>query len=450
MLGNMILDGLQYKLYDLQGEKIIDYKDGYMVRFADDFVITARSKEQAEKFKVVVENFIGERGLRLSEKKTKIVNVREGFDFLSRHYIKIHNQINVIPSEKSVTNFEKELEDLILNPEKHWTQRSLIQSINSKLYGWATYHRVEEAKDIFSHIDVLVNALLLKLMQKTYPNKSLQQLKNKYWYKLPDGRYVFALVTNRNFSVINLSDIILVRHKKMDLKKNIFLDDDYFEEREQLQEINKVSGKYKSVWERQSGRCYFCGKPIGKEQEKRIIYKTFTRINTIEDMAYVHEFCKDDDVLYLDTDIVHINNSKLNTILKDIQKVNPKSKTKKWKFRALEDYFRKTNTTPITLKFCEIEKIIGFKLCGSAVKYPSYWYQSRKGNISNAWLNQNYEILKLDLEGKKITFRRGVNKSSKLNIPQVFLTNKIPDGAKYELEEFFKYITKKYGLSNKK
>jgi len=450
MLGNMILDGLQYRLYDLQGEKILDYKDGYMVRFADDFAITARSKEQAERFKIEVENFVGERGLRLSEKKTKIVNVRDGFDFLSRHYIKIHNQINVIPSEKSVTNLEKELEDLILNPERHWTQRTLIQSINSKLYGWATYHRVEEAKEIFSHIDVLVNALLLKLMQKTYPNKTLQQLKNKYWYKMPDGRYVFALTTNKNFSVINLADIILVRHKKMDLKKNIFLDKDYFEEKEQLQEINKVSGKFKSVWERQGGRCYFCGKPIGKEQEKRIIYKTFTRINTIEDMAYVHEFCKDDDVLYLDTDIVHINNSKLNTILKDIQKVSPKSKRKKWKFRALEDYFRKTNTTPITLKFNEIEKIIGFKLCESAIKYPSYWYQARKGNISNAWLNQNYEILKLDLDNKKITFRRVINKCSKLNIPQVFFTNKIPDGAKYELEEFFKYITKKYGLSNKK
>lgn len=450
MLGNMILDGLQFKLYDLQGENILDYKDGYLTRFADDFAVTARSKERAEEFKVIVEEFLGERGLRLSEKKTKIVNVRDGFDFLSRHYIKIHNQINVIPSEKAVTNLEKELEDLILNPEKHWTQRSLIQSINSKLHGWATYHRVEESKEIFSHIDVLVNALLLRLMQKTYPNKTIQQLQNKYWYKLPDGRYIFALTTNKNFAVINLSDIILVRHKRMDLKKNIFLDSDYFEEREELQEINKVSGKYKAVWERQNGRCYFCGKPIGKEQEKRIIYKTFTRINRNQDMAYVHEFCKDDDMLYVDTEVVHINNSKLHAILNDIQKAKPNVKRKKWKFRALEDYFRKATISPITLTFSEMEKIIGFKLCGSAYKYTSYWYQSRKGNISDAWENQNYEILKIDLTKKKISFRKTLKKNSKLNIPQEFLTSKIPDGAKYELEEFFKYIVKKYGISGKK
>lgn len=446
----MILDGLQYRLYDEQGKTIIDYKDGYMVRFADDIAITARSKEQAEKFRIVVENFVGERGLKLSDKKTKIVNVRDGFDFLSRHYIKIHNQINVIPSEKAVTNFEKELEDLILNPETHWTQRSLIQSINSKLYGWATYHRVEESKEIFSHIDVLVNVLLLRLMQITYPNKSVQQLKNKYWYKMPDGRYVFALTTNKNFSVINLSDIILVRHKKMNFKKNIFLDKEYFEEREELQEINKVSGKYKSIWERQAGRCYLCGKTINKEQEKRIIFKTFTKINKLEDMAYVHEFCKDDDALYVDTDIVHINNSQLNDIIKDIQKANSKRKKNKWKFRALEDYFRKTTTTPITLTFKEIEKILEFGLCQSAYKYPAYWFQAKKGNISNAWSNQNYEILKLNIENQKVIFRRTISKSSKLNIPQIFLTNKIPDSAKYELEEFFKYILKKYGLSGKK
>ena len=446
----MILDGLQYKLYDIQGETIKDYKDGYMVRFADDIAITARSRERAEEFREILESFVGERGLKLSEKKTKIVNIKDGFDFLSRHYIKIHNQINVIPSEKAVSNFEAELEDLILNPEKHWTQRSLIQSINSKLYGWATYHRVEESKEIFTKIDVLVNALLLKLMQRTYPNKSVNQLTNKYWYKMPDGRYVFSLTTNRNFKIINLSDMVLVRHKRIDLKKNIFLDEDYFEEREKLQEINKVSGKYKSVWERQAGRCYFCGKPINKEQEKRIIYKTFSKINKLEDMAYVHEFCKDDEVLYLDTDIVHLNNSKLNEILKDIKKNTPKSKSKKWKFRELDNYFSETTKTPITLKFTEIEKIIGFNLCESAYKYQAYWYQHGKGNISNAWINQNYEILKLDLVNKKIIFRKSDKKSSKLNIPQIFLTNKIPNDAKYELEEFFNYITKKYGLSNKK
>lgn len=92
----------------------------------------------------------------------------------------------------------------------------------------------------------------------------------------------------------------------------------------------------------------------------------------------------------------------------------------------------------------------GHKLCSSAYRYPAYWYQKRKGSISSAWLDQNYEILKLDMKNQKIIFTRILKKCSKLNIPEIFLTNKIPDGAKYELEEFFSYITRKYGLSSKK
>ena len=253
----MILDGLQLRLYDEQGESITDFKNGYMVRFADDIAVTARTKEEAEKFKTTIEQFVADRGLKLSDKKTKIVNIHEGFDFLSRHYIKINNQIRVIPSAKAVNNIEAELEDLILNEEKHWTQRSIIQEINSKLSGWATYHRVEESGDIFKHISVLVNSLLLELMRRTYPKQTIEQLKNKYWYKRYDGKYIFSLPTNRSFAVIDLSDIILVKHKRIDLKKNIFLDEEYFEEREKLQEINKCSGKYKKVWERQNRTLLF-------------------------------------------------------------------------------------------------------------------------------------------------------------------------------------------------
>lgn len=450
LLGNMILDGIQKELYDLQGKEIQDFKNGYMVRFADDIAITARTKEDAEKFKRIVEDFISKRGLRLSKTKSKIVNIHEGFDFLARHYIKINNHLDVIPSERAVKNFEKELEDLILNPEQHWTQKTLIQSVNSKLYGWATYHRIEESEEIFKHIDVLVNALLLRLMQKKYPNKSITQLKNKFWYMLPDGRYVFALANNKKFSVVNLADIVLVKHKRMILKENIFLDTEYFKEWNEEQDINKVSAKYQSVWERQGGKCYFCGKPITKEQEKSIIYKTISETNRIQDMAYVHSFCKNDELLYIDTDIMHLTASNLRQIFEDIDDDKKPLGTSTGKFKELENFFHSQNKTPITLTFKDLEKLVGYKLCHSAFKYPAYWYQKRTGSISCAWLDQNYEILKLDMKNQKVTFTRIQSKSSKLNIPEVFLTNKIPDGAKYELEEFFGYITKKYGLSSKK
>ena len=45
------------------------------------------------------------------------------------------------------------------------------------------------------------------------------------------GRQNFTLTTNKNVQVINLEDVVLVEHKKIDTKKNIFLDPDYFMDR---------------------------------------------------------------------------------------------------------------------------------------------------------------------------------------------------------------------------
>lgn len=54
-----------------------------VVRYADDFLVTARSKFIIEKLiKPAIINFLAERGLSLSTEKTRVVNIDEGFNFL--------------------------------------------------------------------------------------------------------------------------------------------------------------------------------------------------------------------------------------------------------------------------------------------------------------------------------------------------------------------------------
>ena len=132
ILGNMTLDGLQKQLYDLQGEKIIDYYNGYCIRFADDTLITARTENDAEKFKKELIKFIAKRGLKISESKTKIVNIKNGFDFLSRHYCKIDGVIRCIPSDKAVKNFEKEVENLVEECIKNYPDFSIKYNDENK------------------------------------------------------------------------------------------------------------------------------------------------------------------------------------------------------------------------------------------------------------------------------------------------------------------------------
>jgi len=56
-----------------------------LARYADDFVITGDSQELLQNdVKPLVEHFMRERGLELSQEKTIITRVEDGFDFLGQ------------------------------------------------------------------------------------------------------------------------------------------------------------------------------------------------------------------------------------------------------------------------------------------------------------------------------------------------------------------------------
>src|SRR6056297_2947818 len=59
--------------------------------YADDFVVTAKSKEILEEIQTKIEEFLKERGLELSREKTKITHIKEGFDFLGWNFRKYNN-----------------------------------------------------------------------------------------------------------------------------------------------------------------------------------------------------------------------------------------------------------------------------------------------------------------------------------------------------------------------
>ena len=60
-----------------------------MVRYADDFIVTARDKESLEKARIQIQQWMLERGLELSSEKTLMTSMEDGFDCLGfnlRHY----------------------------------------------------------------------------------------------------------------------------------------------------------------------------------------------------------------------------------------------------------------------------------------------------------------------------------------------------------------------------
>ena len=86
ILANMALDGIQKVLvenFDTNSKGKVDIRlhnknQVNLVRYADDFIVTARTEEIAFKVKQVKKDFIKTRGLELSEEKTLITNINEG------------------------------------------------------------------------------------------------------------------------------------------------------------------------------------------------------------------------------------------------------------------------------------------------------------------------------------------------------------------------------------
>ena len=73
-----------------------------IIRYADDFVVTAQDKDSLEKVLILIKQWLSNRGLEISSEKTKIVSMEEGFDFLGfnlRHY---SGKLMIKPQKKKV------------------------------------------------------------------------------------------------------------------------------------------------------------------------------------------------------------------------------------------------------------------------------------------------------------------------------------------------------------
>ena len=122
-LANMTLDGLEAAIDNAFNIKI--RPDGcrknnphkiHLVRYADDFIVTASNKEILEyKVKPLIEGFLEKRGLQLSPEKTKITHIAEGFNFLGqnlRMYPK--GKLLIRPTKEAVKSVKEKLKDIIV------------------------------------------------------------------------------------------------------------------------------------------------------------------------------------------------------------------------------------------------------------------------------------------------------------------------------------------------
>ncbi len=189
-LANYALDGLERLLRKRFPEgtrlKSLGGKSASVnfIRYADDFVITSKSKEILEgKVRPVVEQFLQQRGLELSPKKTVITHVEKGFDFLGQNVRRYPNgKLLIKPSKKNLKTFLDGIRQTIRNA-RGMSAADLIDLLNPKIRGWANYHRHVVSSRIFSSVDRLIFYNLWQWARGRHQKKTSHWLKKKYFEK---------------------------------------------------------------------------------------------------------------------------------------------------------------------------------------------------------------------------------------------------------------------------
>lgn len=234
---NMVLDGMEPMILNVYWRSKVKKTFGvkynshkvHMVRFADDFIVTASDKETLEAIKQMLESFLRERGLTLSMEKTVITHINSGFDFLGWNFRKFKGKLIIKPSSKSMRKVTKKISEIIKN-NRTTKQEILIQRLNQVLIGWANYHQGTCAKKCFGTIDNRTWKILWKWAKRRHPNKKHQWIVDKYWKEYKGRRWAFRTEKSILFS---MSDMPIVRKSQMALDKNAFLDKEYFQKRSQ-------------------------------------------------------------------------------------------------------------------------------------------------------------------------------------------------------------------------
>jgi RNA-directed DNA polymerase len=105
------------------------------VRYADDFIITGRSKEQLENgVRPMVEQFLRERGLELSPEKTCVTHIEQGFDFLGQNIRWRRSRVYATPSKKNTHAFLEKVR-AALRRLRTAKQGNLIRVLNPIIRG---------------------------------------------------------------------------------------------------------------------------------------------------------------------------------------------------------------------------------------------------------------------------------------------------------------------------
>jgi RNA-directed DNA polymerase len=305
-LANMTLDGMERKLerrFGVKNSMKLLKNKAHLIRYADDFVLTGATNAVLEEAKSMIEEFLKERGLSLSCEKTKIIHIKDGFDFLGWNVRSYDGKLLIKPAKKNVQAFLRKIRATV-NEAKTAKQETVIARLNPLIRGWANYHRNQVAKAIFQKVDHLIWERLWKWACRRHPRKPLTWIKDRYFIRQGLRHWVFGTMIagedgeRKLVKLVYASDTPIRRHTKIKGEANPFDPawEQYFEGRLSLTMKDNLRGRTKLLylWSAQKGKCPSCGETISKEtgwNVHHILEKARGGSDAMSNLVLLHPNC---------------------------------------------------------------------------------------------------------------------------------------------------------------
>jgi RNA-directed DNA polymerase len=240
------------------------------VRYADDMVIILKPNDNAEAILNRIGDFLAARGMKVSERKTKLTATTDGFDFLGWHFkVQNNGKFRSTPSVDNYKVFRKKVKTIVNN--SNYGAAVKAEKLAAVVRGWRQYHK-------FCKMDGARNSLWF-IEHRTFKvfNKETKQ-----------NKYSAIKLTEKAFPKVSYSENkhVNIRGEKSPYDGDI----SYWSERNS----KLYDGQTSKVLKRQNHTCASCGLKFVGEEKVNLHHVDRNHDNwKRENLEAIHESCHD-------------------------------------------------------------------------------------------------------------------------------------------------------------
>lgn len=178
LLANLVLNGLETAIRAAAPSRGTCIN---VIRYADDFIVTAKTPELlTDCIQPAIDRFLGERGLTLSQEKTKVTSIDAGFDFLGQNIRKYQRTLRIQPAKASTQGFLDKVRQVI-DTHTGSSAARLINTLNPIIRGWSNYHRYSVCLPSFCRVDRQIGEAIYRWVRRRNPKKPSHWITGKHF-----------------------------------------------------------------------------------------------------------------------------------------------------------------------------------------------------------------------------------------------------------------------------